>query len=350
MITKNIYNYLGAAALTAVTVACTTQAANDPEVSQPAIQKLPVDAKVVKATPIDQEETVAGSILPNREVAIASELSRKVISIHFKDGTFVQRGQLLYKLDDADILARIKQVQADLGLAKLNEERLATLLKTETVKQEEYDAAYSRLQALQATLELLHVELSKTSLRAPFSGKTGITQVHEGALVTPGMTLVSLQEQGTVKIEFAASEKYAATLRPGRKISFTTFFSAERLTATITATEAGVDANTRSITVYATYVNNGILKPGMSVKIFFPIQHEDTSGFFIPSQALMASDNGYSVYTIKNGAARMTPVKIGNRSESEALITSGLVEGDTVLISNILRTGEGTPVQAVTIQ
>lgn len=350
MLRKIIYNYLGAAALSAVTVACTTQAANDPETSQPATQKLPVDVKVVTTTPIDQEETVAGSILANREVAIASELSRKIISIHFKDGSFVQKGQLLYKLDDADILARMKQVQAELGLAKLNEERLATLLKTETVKQEEYDAAYSKLQALQATFELLQVELSKTSLRAPFSGKTGFTQVHEGALVAPGMTLVSLQEQGTVKIQFAVSEKYADALRPGRKISFTTFSLTEKLSATITATEAGVDANTRSITVYATHANNGRLKPGMSVKIFFPVYHEQVSGFFLPSQALMASDNGYSVYAIKNGVAKMTPVKIGNRSESEALITSGLLEGDTVLISNILRTGEGTPVQAVTIQ
>ncbi len=351
MRTKKIYNYLGAAALIAVTLACTTQAANEPRTAGTAVNKLPVDVKVVKSEPINQEETVAGSILPNREVSITSELSRKITSIHFQDGNFVHKGQLLYKLDDADILAKIKQVQADLSLAQLNEQRLAVLVKSETVKQEEYDAAYSKLLSLQAAFELLNVELSKTYIKAPFSGKAGITKYHTGALVSPGTPLVNVQEQGIVKIQFAVSEKYSAGLRTGRKISFTTFTATDRLTATITATEAGVDLTTRSVTVYATSSNsNGMLQPGMSVKVFFPTHHEQVTGFMIPTQALMPGAEGYSVFVVKNGVAKTTPVKIGNRSEAEALIVDGLAEGDTVMISNLLRSGEGAPVRAVTVQ
>jgi membrane fusion protein (multidrug efflux system) len=341
--------YLSAIALSAALAGCSSQAADQAETTAaPPAQKLPVDVKVVQASPLQQEEVVAGSIVPNREVTITSELSRKVTSVSFDEGSYVQKGEALYQLDNAELLARLRQVQADLYLAQLNEQRLSALLKTETVKQEEYDVAYARLQSLLATQELIKIDLDKTTIRAPFAGKIGLTKVHAGAFVSPGMALVNLQEQGTVKIQFAVSEKYTDVLGKGRKVTFSTIHSKEKLSATITATEAGIDMNTRNLTVYATASNaGGFLKPGMSVRVYFPTTAENAIGFLVPTQALMPSGSGYSVFTVKDGVAKSTPVKIGNRTEAEALITKGLAQGDTVMISNILRTGEGTPVQAV---
>jgi membrane fusion protein (multidrug efflux system) len=190
--------------------------------------------------------------------------------------------------------------------------------------------------------------LDKTTLRAPFAGKVGITKGHRGSFVSSGMPLVTLQEQGTVKIQFAIAEKYSDAIGVGREISFSTINSNERHTAIITATEAGIEIDSRSITVYATSRNDKkSLTPGMSVRVYFPTTAEHEAGFLLPTQALMPSGNGYSVFTIKNGLAKTTSVEIGNRTDSDALITAGLNEGDTVLISNILRTAEGTPVQVV---
>lgn len=341
-------SYLSAIALSAALVGCSTQAAEKAE-SPGTVTKLPVDVKVVHAQPLHQEEIVAGSVLPNKEVAITSELSKKITDVFFQDGRFVQKGQPLYQLEDAEIIARLKQIKADLQLAQLNEQRLSALLKTETIRQEEYDGAYAKLQSLLAAEELLKIELSKTTIRAPFSGSVGITQFHTGALVSAGVPLVTLQDQGIVKIQFPVSEKYTEAVRLGRKISFNTINNYKRYTANITGMEAGVDMNTRNITVYATANNNeGFLKPGMSVRIYFSTTAEDAVGFVLPTQALMPSGNGYSVFTVKNGVAKTTAVQIGNRTEADVLITSGLAEGDTVMISNILRTGEGTLVQAVT--
>jgi len=222
------------------------------------------------------------------------------------------------------------------------------LLKTETVRQEEYDAAYAKLQSILASQELVKIELGKTNIRAPFAGNVGMTKVYEGSFVSAGMPLVTLQEQGIVKIQFAVSEKYTDVLRTGRKIGFSAINSHEHFSATITGMEAGIDATTRTMMVYATTNNiRGMLKPGMSVRVYFPTTTVNSFGFLIPTQALMPSGNGYSVFTVKNGVAKTAHVEIGNRTDAEALITSGLAQGDTVMISNILRTGEGTPVQAV---
>ena len=345
---NKLNNHLATIALGLAVLGCTTQAADNENGSSGQVTKLPVDVKVVRASALVQEESVAGSVLANREVTITSEVSRKVISIHFTDGRYVNKGQLLYKLDDSDVKARLKQIQSELALAKLTESRLSQLLKNESVRQEEYDVALTKLQSLRASEELLMVELSKTSITAPFSAVVGITKVEIGSLVNPGLPLVTLQDQGTVKIEFTVSENHLPFVKTGKHISFSVLGDSSRLPATITATESGIDTESRTITVQAfSYNKNRKLRPGMSARVFLSTVEENATGTTLPTEALIPSAQGYSVFAVKKGVARITHVTIGNRTETDALITSGLNDGDTVMISNILRSGDGTPVEIV---
>ena len=345
---NKLNNHLATIALGLAVLGCTTQAADNENESSGQVTKLPVDVQVVRASALVQEESVAGSVLANREVTITSEVSKKVSSIHFKDGSHVNKGQLLYRLDDSEITARLKQIQSELALAKLTESRLSQLLKNESVRQEEYDVALTKLQSLQASEELLMVELSKTSITAPFSGVVGITKVEIGSLVNPGLPLVILQDQGTVRIEFTVAEKHLPFVKTGKHISFSVLGDSIRLPATISATESGIDAESRTIMVQAFSANkNGKLRPGMSARVFISTVEENATGITLPTEALIPSAQGYSVFAVKKGVARITHVTIGNRTETDALITSGLHDGDTVMISNILRSGEGTPVEIV---
>jgi membrane fusion protein (multidrug efflux system) len=345
--------FLMAGLIIIVFSACSSKA--DTKKTEPAKAEapmgLPVDALVANETTIDQSEVVAGSIVPNRSVEIMSELSKKVSLVAFKDGDYVKQGQLLYKLEDADIQAKLRQLQAELNLARINENRLHELLKTETVRREEYDVALAKLQSLQAAQEYLLVELAKSSIRAPFSGVIGISRAFAGALVTPGTALVSLQEQSSVKIQFTVSEKYSPLMKPGTRIQFTTELNTGIQSATIVSTEAGVDQQSRSITVQAAIPNkDGKLKPGISAKVHFKTTTENAKGILVPTDALIPGGNGYSVFLVKNSTARITPVTIVNRNEKSALIGSGINSGDTVMISNMLRAADGTPVSIVGIK
>ena len=345
---NKLSNPLTMIALSLVVLACATPPVENEKESSGQVTKLPVDVKVVRASALFQEESVAGSILANREVTVTGEVSKKVISIHFKDGSYVNKGQLLYKLDDSEIKARLKQIQSELALAKLTESRLSQLLKNESVRQEEYDIALTKLQSLQAAEELLLVELSKTSITAPFSGIAGITKVEIGSLVHPGLPLLTLQDQGTVKIEFTVAEKHLPFIKTGKHISFSVLEDSARLPATISATESGIDVESRTIMVQAFSANKGgKLRPGMSARVFLSTVEDNATGITLPSEALIPSAQGYSVFAVKNGVARITQVAIGNRTEADALITAGLSDGDTVMISNILRSSDGTPVEIV---
>ncbi|HEY0678188.1 MAG TPA: efflux RND transporter periplasmic adaptor subunit, partial [Chitinophagaceae bacterium] len=294
-----------------------------------------------------QEESLAGSISSSRDITITSEIARKVKYVAFKDGSFVNKGQLLYKLDDADIHARIKQLQAELKLARTNEQRMASLLKTETIRQSEYDETHMRLQSLEAEQDGLFVALSKTEIRAPFSGIIGITKVYTGAFVTPGTPMVQLQDQSSVKINFSVSEKYLPLVKLGNNVKFTTEVYKDTFIAAISATEPGIQSDDRSFPLQAVASNAGkLFKPGMSARVMFNTALHST-GMTIPTDALIPSGNGYSVFVVKNGEATITPVVINNRNENDAIITSGLKEGDTVMVSNILRAANGMRVQVV---
>lgn len=336
-----------------IAAACSSQASDKKQeaAANPAPSALPVDVRIARAIPIRQSEIIAGSIVPNRSVEIMSELPRKVTAVSFKDGSFVKQGQLLYKLDDADIRARLRQLNAELNLAQINEGRLRELLKTETVRQEEYDIALAKLQSLQAAEDVLQDELSKTFIRAPFSGIAGLTRAYAGTLVSPGLPLVSLQEQSTLKIQFTVPEKYLPYVKPGNRIAFSTELSGEKSFASVVSTEAALDMQSRNITVNAVVPNpQHALKAGMSAKVYFESEDEDAEGILISTESLIPGGSGYSVFLVKNGVATVAPVSVSNRNDTAALISAGIKDGDTIMISNILRASEGMPVSIASIK
>ncbi|MCX2452010.1 efflux RND transporter periplasmic adaptor subunit [Pedobacter sp. PLR] len=309
--------------------------------------KLDVDAIVVNEENLNHEEVIVGTMAPFQEVAIVSEIAQKIIQVAFQDGGYVNKGQLLYKLNDADLKARLKGLNSELQLARLNEQRIANLLKTETVNQQQYDETAVKLHALEAQREVLQVALNKTEIKAPFSGNIGISKVDPGSFVSPGTELVSLQDHGTIKINFSVPEKYLPLVKTGSKINFTTAVSDQQQSASIKATEPGLNAQNRALQVQAITANpGGKFRSGLSVKIHFSTSAKDAKAINLPTEALIPGEAGYSVFVVKNGSAKSMPVSIGNRTETVATIISGLNNGDSVIVSNLLRLGDGVPVQA----
>lgn len=314
--------------------------------ANPDASKLPVDIIIAQEQLLNHEEAVVGTMMSNREVSIVSELPQKITKVAFKDGTYVSQGAVLYTLNDGDIRSRLKQVGAELELAQLNKERMGNLLKTETVRQQEYDEAYMRFRSLEAQQDLLHVQLAKTVIRAPFSGKIGISKVYLGAYVTPGAELVMLQDQSNIKINFSVPEKYLPLIQIGDKVRFTSELSDQEHVAIISATEPGLNAQGRSLQVQAiTNNDSGHFRAGLSAKVYFSVTSKGAKGILVPTEALAPGEKGYTVFVIKNGVAKPVDVTISNRTETDAVLTSGITKNDSIIVSNMLRLGDGTPVK-----
>ena len=156
-----------------------------------------------------------GTLLPNESVNIVAESSRRVVGIHVAEGALVQKGALLFKLDDAALRADLMRLEGRHALAVANEARLAALVAQKLVSQQDYDRAQSELKAIVGEMEVLKVAIAQTSIRAPFAGRVGLRRVSQGAYVNTNTVLTTLQDVSQLKLDFTLPERYSSEVHHG---------------------------------------------------------------------------------------------------------------------------------------
>ena len=134
-------------------------------------------------------------------------------------------------------------------LASENERRAKLLLEKQAISQEEYDVASADFQSAKAESDLIAAQLSKTSIRAPFSGTIGLRSISKGSYVTPTTMIAKLVNTTKLKLTFSIPEKYASRMRLNGAFTFTTTSSNKEYTAEIYAIEPEVDIATRLLSV-----------------------------------------------------------------------------------------------------
>ncbi len=307
----------------------------------------PVEGYLVRDTIAEYELQTIGTIRANESVHIVSEISKRLIFINFSEGTFVTKGTLLFKLDDADLKARLEKFTLMEALAMQNEQRNKTLLEKGGISQGVYDEVLNNLKTIQADIHLIQVELDKTEIRAPFSGMIGLRNVSNGAFITPDMILTRLQDVSKVRIDFSIPERYANSIEPGLKISFTLPANPEVFTATIKASQPNIDVTTRNLKIMAMTDNSsGLILPGSSVKVSLQFEESQRS-IFVPSQCLVPSLKGYNVYVVSEGKAILREVIVGRRTNKSVQLLDGTKPGDTLIMTNLLRIRPGSKVEII---
>lgn len=304
-----------------------------------------VNGYIAQSQNITSTVNASGTLLSNEEVEIKPELQARVIKVYFKEGAAVSKGQLLIKLDDADIVAQLKKLKAQKKLTQKNIGRLEELLKIDGVSKQEYDISQTQLSAYDADIEGLENQLRKTEIRAPFSGTIGLTDISEGTYVTPLNTISTLQQTHPLKIDFSIPEKYALLVKNDKILHFTVDGIRDTLTATVYAKEPKVDPLTRTIKIRARCPNpEGKLVPGMFANIQLGIGNRQNA-VMIPSQALIPVARGKNVAVSRGGKVAMVAVETGIRDENLAEITHGLQAGDTVITTGLMQLREGSDVK-----
>jgi len=148
-----------------------------------------------------------------------------------------------------------------------------------------------------------------------------------------------------IKIDFTLPERYAGMVSIGQENAFTVAGRGERFTGAVMAIEPAIDAPTRSLMVRGLSENrDGLLMPGAFAAVEVPVAH-DRAGLLVPTQAIVPSATGHAVYVLRDGRAALQEVTIGLRTSAAVEIQRGLVAGDTVLTSNLLRLRPGVAVE-----
>lgn len=305
---------------------------------------LPVTAKVLRQERIDNSITSTGTVMANEEVEIRSEIAGKIRRIAFQEGAKVKKGDLLVKIDDAELQANVLKAQSQRKLAEDNEYRMRMQLKIEAVAQKDYDQALNELNLAKAGEQLLRAQLEKTELRAPFAGVVGLKYVSEGALLGGSTRITTLQEINPVKVDFSIPGKYAGWVKPGTLITFTVQGSDREQAGKVYAVDPKIDPDTRTLHLRALCANaDGVILPGAFAAVEVPLQVVD-SALMVPTEAMTADARGPKVFLYHGGKADPMQVVAGLRTDSAVQITRGLKPGDTVLTSGLMQIRPGAPV------
>jgi membrane fusion protein (multidrug efflux system) len=306
-----------------------------------------VQTVVLQPRMLDNEIIVTGTLLPNEEVELISEIQGRVTNINFEEGGKVKAGQVLITIDHSDLNAELRQIEANLKLAQDDQKRREQLLAVNGVSQQQVDQARTQTAALEAQADLLRTRISRATIRAPFNGQVGLRNVSTGGFVQPGQMLARLVQVDPVKIDLAVPERLGRGMSAGTTISFSVEGSSEKFEGTIYAVEPNVDPATRSIRVRARADNpDGRLLPGAFVRVNVSLE-KIGSALMIPTEALIPDIQGQKVMLVKGGKAVTARVDVGIRHPREVQIISGVQAGDTVIVTGLLAVRENAAVNPI---
>lgn len=304
----------------------------------------PVDAVIASPTRLAEVLNVSGTIYPDEEITLTSEVNGLVTRIYFNEGSYVAKDKLLIKVDDSELQASLNKVKFQIDLARQQKERKEKLLKIGGISQEEYDQALTEYNTLEAEAKLLEVRIQKTEIRAPFSGTVGLRQISAGSYITPGTPVANLVKTQPVKIEFSVPEKYGPRIRNGQKVTFTLEGLFETFEGTVYARNTSIDMETRTLLIRARSANQGRkLIPGAFASIDLELGALDNA-LLVPTEAIIPEQGSQKIFLYKNGQVQPSTVETGIRKAEEIQITQGLEPGDTVIISGLLQIYPGARV------
>lgn len=310
-----------------VTVTTTTRGGGGQQ--QPPVM---VDVIIAGFHPLNNTIEANGTVVANETTELRPEVSGRLTYLNIPEGRSVSRGTVLARINDADLQAQLTKLRAQLSLAEKTEQRLRKLLEVEGINRADYDVAVNQVSTLRADIGVVQADISRTVVRAPFTGTIGLRKVSPGAYVTPQTVMATIQQVNRSKIDFTLPETYGNAVTKGRSVAIEV--NGEKRRATVVAIEPQLNTATRNLLVRAT-VDNGVVSPGSFVKIFIDASAR-TNTILVPSSSIIPDARSKKVIVAKNGKGIMTTIETGLRTPGGVEVVSGLNVGDSVVVTGVL--------------
>ncbi|MEF2232026.1 MAG: efflux RND transporter periplasmic adaptor subunit [Pseudodesulfovibrio sp.] len=319
-----------------------------------------VVAKVTSGDMAPQSEFI-GTVYFSEISNVASEVEGKVVDIRVGDGQRVKEGDILVVLSsslleqsirNASALAR--QAKAEYESAKLENDRVATLFKTRSVAEGEFDskrlgaeALLHKYDAAQANLARLLDEAEKKKIRAPYDGIVIDTPVTRGEWVSTGSTVVVTARADQFEVVVNAPKEAFGVVKPGLKVEVGT--AGDKFPGEVFAVIPKGDVATRTFPVKIRVMNNDALAEGMEARVYLP-KGLGGQTLIVPRDAVITARGDNVVWAVIDGKAVPFPVYVvGFRGLLAGVKSPKLQEGMDVVVkgNERLRPGQAVAPQAV---
>lgn len=355
---KNTYIYCIAALAILTVSSCGNKSKQD--AAPPATPVNVVTAEKAEALYYDKYQ---GTVTALNSVELRAQVSGFITGIFFKEGSVVTKGTALYEIDRRKYEAAYQQAKANLTSAKANLskaqkdiDRYNMLLKNDAVARQtvdqataSFETAQSQVAVAQAGVASAAADLSYATIRAPFTGRIGISQVRLGAQVSPGTTLLNTISTGNpIGVDVVINEQDIPRFYKLQKTSTDTTFRLQlsdgttfNKTGKIYAIDRGVSGQTGTIKVRVQFPNaEDQLKDGMSC-VLQVLNDNSGDRVQIPYKAITEQMGEFFVFVSKDTTAEQRKVTIGQRIQSNVIVLDGVKPGEKVITEGFQRLRDG---------
>ncbi len=316
----------------------------------------------VKVTALEWQPQLnaVGTLMPVRGIDVTTEIAGLVRSVNFRSGQDVAAGTVLLQLNAEADIAQMRTLQAAAELAGTVLARDREQYAVEAISKAQLDADEADVKSKRASVEQQAANVAKRTIRAPFSGKLGITAVHEGQYLNPGDKIVPLQTLDPIYANFSLPQKQVAGLSVGQVATLTTdAYGTEPFVGRITAINPRIEADTRTMQIQATLPNpKRRLLPGMFANVVIDVGAKQRY-LTLPQTAITYNPYGSTVFVLKpadskeataakdaraskdgKDAKAAPPLPAGTLVALQVFVTTGPTRGDQVAVLTGIKEGD----------
>lgn len=276
-----------------------------------------------------------GSVDTKKNIVITPEMSGILKQVFVKEGQRVSKGQILARVDDGGMSQQVAQLQIQADLAKTTYERQKRLWDQKIGSEIQYLQAKSGYEAQQKAVDQLQVQLSKTAIRAPFSGVIDDVITEQGSVVGAGQSqIIRIVNLRDMYIEAVIPEKYITSVTKGKDVEVYFPVLGESVNAKIRQASAFIDPNNRTFKIEIAVPNKeGNIKPNLTAKLKIN-DYTNPKAILIPQSVISENADGEQyVYLADSLQGKTAKAK-------RAFITTGKTQGDFIEIIKGLTDGD----------
>jgi len=334
-------------------VAVEADGADDTVSSEGFTRVINVEVSEIRTETFEEEIRLTAVAMANQDVLVAAEESGVIRELYVDRGDRVQADQPLAKIDDRLLSAQVDQARAVAELAQQTWNRRRRLWEEDRVGSElAYLEAKFSAEQTAANLAALEERLQRTVIRAPFTGVFEERSVDVGTMVNPGDAIGRLVDLDPIKVFAGVPERYASDIRVGAQVLLTFDALGDQVyRAPIRYVGATINASSRTFPIEVQLRNaNGAIKPEMVANMSVTRRRVDDA-IVVPQDALVRVEDGYVVYVVGSEGgeevAEVRPVELGPSRRNLVVVTSGVSEGEKLIVVGQKSVAAGDRVRVV---
>ncbi len=316
--------------------------AHPPAAERGDLPAAPVQVQKVESKSRPHTEEVVGTVRAKVRSTVAAKLSGRIQDMPVVLGQRVKAGDLIARLDAAEIKARLEQAEAALEQAERDWKRIAALFEQQATTRAEYDATDARRRMAAAAVAEARATLAHAEVVAPFEGLITRKWAEAGDLAQPGKPLVDLENPAALQVEADVPEAILARVQAGASLSIRVDALNHEVRGTVAEIAPAGDPASRSFRVKLDVPATPGLMAGQFCRLLLPVG--EVQSLRTPASAIVRRGQLEIAFVVADQRAVLHLVKTGNRVGDEIEILSGLNSGDTVVVDGAERLVDGQPV------